>query len=125
MMNTFKRDCVIETMIEVPFKALCPIPDPPRPYHGVMRLRYYSNHVLDFNEVADKVLSYTCTARSVEDIAEYGVRLVKGEIGKRDSNLIVTCEVEIPQQEGWSHVGIPQQKGHLHVIVSVDGLDSL
>ena len=123
-MMTFKRDCVIETMIEVPFKAMCPIPEPYRPYHGIVRLRYYGNHVLDFNEVAGEVLSYCGTpsqeggigwaAKSVEDIAEHVVQLVKEAISKLDSNVIVTCEVEIPQQEG-----------HLHVVVSVDGADSL
>lgn len=104
-MKTFVRNAKLETRIEVPFKALCPIPDPPRYYHAVLILRYTSCKVFDYNEVAARIHSFCASAsRSVEDVVFFGMSLILGHLG----DVFALCKVEVPQQEG-----------HLHVIVSL------
>lgn len=104
MLRTFLQIHQFETMIEMPFKAICPIPTPPRMYYGKVRLRYHANVTLDFNEVYEDLKMFCDTGnRSAEDLVEWGIKLVETYVGG-SVRVLVVCEVDIPEQQGHLHV---------------------
>jgi len=101
------KEARLRTTIEIPFKAVCPIPDPPRYYHATLTLSYSSHRVFDYDEVASVIHSYCKEAnRSVEDVVRFAMSLIRNFLG----DVASFCTVDVPQQEG-----------HLHVTVTLYG----
>ena len=90
------------TKVRVPFKAVCPVPDPPRYYHAEAVISYWAEYeVFDFNDLAAAIRDYVAVEqRSVEDVVVYARSLVDSE----SDNASVSVE-------------IPAQEGHLAVVV--------
>jgi hypothetical protein len=113
---TFKREMPDETVtaIEVPFKAICPVPVPPRFYYGVVSLKYSAHMVFDFNQIEAVLDSFVAgpNQRSVEDVLEFCLDLMSLVIPPHS---LGTSGVDKP----WVQVTVcvPAQKGHLEVAV--------
>lgn len=106
--KVMRRKKLLTTAMEMPFKAICPVPDRFSPYMGTLRLEYKSEVVVDFNAVKSHLdMVSTDGEKSVEDLIE--------EMGD-------WLEEILPEIISYSViVDIPSQERHLHVTVMGKG----